>query len=89
LHSGCAIAGVTQLEIKESVEEMEGLVRQHKHDRIKQRVQALYLIKAENTKVKAIAKILGKHRSTVHRWLADSKNGGIEAVVWFGTSPAG
>lgn len=32
------------------------------------------------------AKILGKHRGTVHRWLADYREGGIEAVVEFGTS---
>ena len=29
---------------------------------------------------------MGKHRGTVHRWLADYREGGIEAVVEFGTS---
>lgn len=80
------MAGVTQLKIQESAEEHEALVGQQQNARIKQRVQALYLIKAEKTKVNVSAKILGKHRSTVHRWLADYQNGGLKAVVELGTS---
>ncbi len=80
------MTGVVHINIQESVEELEGLVRQQKNTRIKERLQALYLIKAQDLKVSAIAKILGKHRGTVHRWLADYREGGIEAVVEFGTS---
>ncbi|MBD2491667.1 helix-turn-helix domain-containing protein [Aulosira sp. FACHB-615] len=36
--------------------------------------------------VSEIAKILGKHRATVHRWLADYREGGMDAVVEFGYS---
>lgn len=80
------MTGVVHINIQESVEELEGLVRQQKNTRIKERLQALYLIKAQDLKMSAIAKILGKHRGTVHRWLADYREGGIEAVVEFGTS---
>jgi len=39
------MAGVTHIDIKESVEELEAYIRQEKNARIKQRVQALYLIR--------------------------------------------
>src|SRR5690348_14869242 len=80
------MTGVVHIDIQESVEELEGLVRQQKNARLKERIQALYLIKGQEMSVSAIAKILGKHRGTVHRWLADYREGGIEAVVEFGTS---
>jgi len=79
------MAGVTHIEIEESVEELEELLRHQKQSRLKERIQALYLIKGQEMSVCAIAKILGKHRGTVHRWLADYREGGIEAVVEFGT----
>ncbi|WDD36599.1 helix-turn-helix domain containing protein (plasmid) [Nostoc sp. UHCC 0926] len=65
------MAGVTHIDIQESVEELEVLVRQQNNARIKERLQALYMIKNQGISVCAIAKILGKHRSTVQRWLED------------------
>ena len=80
------MAGVTHIDIKESAQELEAYVRQQKNARIKERVQALYLIKVQHMGICAIAKTLGKNRSTVQRWLADYRLGGIDAVVEFGTS---
>lgn len=80
------MVGVTHIEIEESVEELEELLRHQKQSRCKERIQALYLIRGQEMSVSAIAKILRKHRGTVHRWLADYREGGIEAVVEFGTS---
>lgn len=81
------MAGVTHIDIKESVEELEGLVREQRNMRLKERVQALYLIKAQGMSVCAIAKTLGRHRGTVQRWLSDYRDRGVEAVVEFKTSP--
>ena len=75
------MAGITPIDIKESAEELEAYVRQQKKVRIKERVQALYLIKVQHMDICTIAKTLGKHRSTVQRWLADYRFGGIDAVV--------
>ena len=80
------MAGITPIDIKESAEELEAYVGQQKKVRIKERVQALYLIKVQHMDLWTIAKTLGKHRSTVQRWLADYRFGGIDAVVKFGTS---
>jgi hypothetical protein len=38
------------------VEELEGLVRQQKNARLKERIQALYLIKSQEMKVSAMPK---------------------------------
>ncbi len=80
------MAGITHIDIKESAEELEAYVRQEKKVRIKERVQAIYLIKVQHMDIWTIAKTLGKHRSRVQRWLADYRFGGIDAVVKFGTS---
>lgn len=81
------MAGVTHIEIEESVEELEGLLKDKKESRLKERIQALYLVKAQSLSVSAIAKILGRHRGTVQRWLADYRDGGIKRILEFGISP--
>ena len=81
------MVGVTHIDILESVEELEALVRQEDNVRLKERLQALYMIKNQGISVCAIAKILGKHRSTVQRWLADYRKTGIETMLEFGLSP--
>ncbi|MEH1845358.1 MAG: hypothetical protein V7L25_10265 [Nostoc sp.] len=47
------MTGVVHIEIRESVEELEGLVCQQKNARLKDRIQALYLIKSQKIKVSA------------------------------------
>lgn len=81
------MAGVTHIDIEESVEELESLLRQQRNPRLKERLQALYMIKKQGMSVCAISKILGKHRSTVQRWLADYRKTGIERMLEFSTSP--
>ncbi|WP_211173221.1 hypothetical protein [Brasilonema bromeliae] len=50
------MAGVTHIEIQESVEELEALVRQQNNPRLKERLQALYMIKNQGITVCAIAR---------------------------------
>ncbi|MEH2414952.1 hypothetical protein [Nostoc sp.] len=45
------MAGVTHIEIEESVEELEELLRHQKQYRLKERIQALYLIKGQEMSV--------------------------------------
>lgn len=80
------MAGVTHIEILESVEELETLVRQQKNARLKERIQTLYLLKAQGMSVGESAKTLGKHRATLQRWLADYRSGGIDQMLEFGAS---
>lgn len=80
------MAGVTRIEIAESVSELEALINQQKKARFKERIQALYLIKAQGLNVSRIALILGRHRSTVQRWLSDYRAKGIEGLLEMGIS---
>jgi transposase len=80
------MSGLTHIEIQESAEELETLIRQQNNARLKERLQALYMIKNQGISVCAIAKILGKHRSTLQRWLADYRETGIETMLEFGVS---
>ncbi len=81
------MSGVTQIEIQESAEELEALLRQQDNSRLKERIQVLYMIKTQKMSVSAIAKVLGKHRGTVQRWLADYRTAGMDRMLSFGVSP--
>jgi len=81
------MVGVTHINIQESVEELELLVRQQSNPQLKQRLQALYLIKNQGISISAIAKILGKNRSTIQRWLTDYRENGMGKMLKLGSSP--
>jgi transposase len=81
------MSGVVHIEIQESVEELESFVRQQNNPRLKERLQALYMIKNQGLSVSASAKILGRHRSTVQRWLAGYRQTGIKGLLQFEVSP--
>lgn len=70
------------------MEELEKHLLKQKNPRLKERIQALYLLKGRQmTSVIEIAGVLGRHRATVQRWLAAYRQGGIEAMLEFKFSP--
>ena len=80
--------GVTHIRIRESLEEIEKYLRQQKNPRLKERLQVLYLLKGRQvTSVIEVAGVLGRHRAIVQRWLAAYRQGGLEAMLEFKTSP--
>lgn len=81
------MSGITHIDIQESVEKLELLIGQQSNPRLKERLQTLYMIKNQGISVCAIAKILGKHRSTIQRWLGDYRESGIDGMLEFGVSP--
>jgi len=82
------MSGVTHIRIRESLEELEAHLRQQKNPRLKERIQALYLLKVgQLASVIEVAKALGRHRATVQRWLAAYRQDGLEAMLEFKTSP--
>jgi transposase len=81
------MTGVSSTQIKESREELQALLKQSKNEKDKERLQVLYLLKAKRLKVKEVAEILGKHRGTIHRWLAKYNQSGIDGLLSFGVSP--
>ena len=66
------MVGVTRIKIQETVAELEALLQQQSHANLKERLQVLYLLKLPNAmSISAIAKVVGRHRGSVQRWLSE------------------
>jgi transposase len=83
------MAGVTRIEVNESLEEIREQLRQTQTPREKERWQVLYWLKQEQATISVIAKAIGKHRNTVQSWLAKYRIGGMEAMLERKPSPGG
>jgi transposase len=84
------MAGVTAIEVKESLEELVQQLRQAETPREKERWQVLYWLKQEKAPtISAIAKAIGKHRNTVQAWLGKYRRGGVQAMLESKPSPGG
>lgn len=76
------MAGVTSVEIKESLDELVHQLQQVKAPKDKERLQVLYWLKQEHApSISAIAKAIGKHRNTVGTWLQQYQAGGVSAML--------
>jgi transposase len=82
------MAGVTSIEVKESLEDLAQRLRLAQPSSTKERLQVLYWLKQENApSVSAIAKAVGKHRGTVQQWLATYRDEGLESFLAIKKSP--
>ncbi len=76
------MAGVTSVEVKESLDELVQQLQQVETPTDKERLQMLYWLKQEKSpSIGAIAKAIGKHRNTVGRWLLQYREGGVNAML--------
>ncbi|WP_017314100.1 helix-turn-helix domain-containing protein, partial [Mastigocladopsis repens] len=76
------MAGVTKVEIYESAEELQELLRKQKIVSSRERIQALYLLKIGHVKtIQDVAVVLGRARVTVQRWLKDYTESGIKGLL--------
>jgi transposase len=76
------MAGVTSIEVKESLDELIQQLQQVETPTDKERLQVLYWLKQERPpSIGAIAKAIGKHRNTVGRWLWKYREGGVSAML--------
>ena len=81
------MSGVIKIEILETVDELKQLLKSTANQEVKERIQALYWLKSERVKTtKAIASLVGKHRTTVSRWLSSYRTGGISSLLTKGKS---
>ena len=84
------MAGVTSIEVKESLDELTQQLCQVDSPCAKERLQVLYWLKQDNApSISAIAKAMGKHRNTLQTWLSMYKEGGVEAMLEIKKSPGG
>ena len=84
------MAGVTSIEVKESLDELTQQLCQVKTSCAQERLQVLYWLKQEKSpSVSAIAKAVGKHGNTVQTWLSKYREGGVAAMLEIKKSPGG
>jgi transposase len=76
------MSGVIKIEITETAYELKKLLKLTENQETKERVQALYWLKSSQVKTtEEIANLIGKHRTTVSRWLSSYRTGGIKALL--------
>jgi len=76
------MAGMTRIEIRETTADLEELIQQQSNPNLKERVQVLYLLQLPNAmSVSAVAKVIGRHRGSVQRWLSQYRNSGLKGLL--------
>ena len=82
------MARIIKIEITESAPELLEQLKLAQNQEVKERVQTLYWLKTKQVEsTGAIAALIGKHRTTVSRWLSRYRNGGLKALLTSGKSP--
>ena len=82
------MVGVTRLKVQETAAELEALLQKQAHPMLKERLQVLYLLQLpEAMSVSAVAKVIGRHRSSVQRWLSVYGDGGLDRLLEVRQSP--
>lgn len=82
------MAGITHIKIQETVEELEALIHQQSNPNLKERLQVLYLLKLPKAmSVSRIAKVIGRHRGSVQRWLSLYREVGLSGLLETRQSP--
>ena len=82
------MVGVTRIKIQETVAELEALIQQQSDANLKERLQVLYLLKLPNAmSISAIAKVIGRNRGSVQRWLSRYRETGLNGLLEIHQSP--
>lgn len=82
------MSGVVKIHITETKETLKSLLVQANTPQAKERVQALYWLKTKTVETVAeIAILLGRHRTTVQRWLQQYRQGGLQKLLEEKKSP--
>ncbi|MGK7938186.1 MAG: transposase [Xenococcaceae cyanobacterium] len=82
------MSGVLKIEIVESEATLKKLLTQQKSAKMVERVQVLYWLKTNQAdSVGHLAAMLGRHRTTVSRWLSKYRRGGLKALLTISSSP--
>jgi transposase len=76
------MSGVVKIEIRETEEELKALLRKEKDATRYEKLQVLYWLKTQTVETVLSAAVrLGKHRTTIQRWLSSYRSGGIEELL--------
>jgi DNA-binding transcriptional ArsR family regulator len=76
------MSGRPHIKITESVENLREILKQQKKILGYNKVQMLYLFQSKQVEtVREISAVLGKSEATIHRWLSQYKEGGLENLL--------
>lgn len=76
------MSGRPHIEIKESRETLQAMLKEQKRVLEHDKVLALYFLKSgQAVTAREVAKLLGKGEATIHRWLHQYREGGIENLL--------
>lgn len=76
------MSGVVKIDIVETQETLKALLLKAQKVEEKEKVQVLYWLKTKTVdSVSAIAVFLGRHRTTLQRWLTSYRQGGLEELL--------
>jgi transposase len=76
------MSGVVKIEIRETEEELKTLLLKAKDAHSHEKLQVLYWLKTQTLETVLSAAVrLGKHRTTIQRWLSNYRKGGIEELL--------
>jgi len=76
------MSGVVRIEIRETAAELKELMRQEKDAVRQEKLQVLYWLKTQMVdRVLSAAVMLGKHRTTIQRWLSSYRSGGLTKLL--------
>ena len=76
------MSGRPHIKITESVENLRELLKQQKRILAYNKVQMLYLFQSKQVEtVREVSALLGKSEATIHRWLFQYKEGGLENLL--------
>jgi transposase len=76
------MSGRPHIKITESVENLRELLKQQKRILAYNKVQMLYLFQSKQVEtVREVSAVLGKSEATIHRWLFQYKEGGLENLL--------
>lgn len=74
--------------VRESVEELEDLLKREKRSRYHERIQALYFLRSGQAKNrKQVADLLCLGRNTIGEWLRRYEDGGLPELLDIRTRP--
>jgi transposase len=76
------MSGRPHIKITESVESLREILKQQKRILAYNKVQMLYLFQSKQVEtVREVSAVLGKSEATIHRWLFQYKEGGLENLL--------
>ena len=76
------MSGVVRIEIQETAAELKHRMRQEEDAVRQEKLQVLYWLKTQMVdSVSSAAVRLGKHRTTIQRWLSSYRSGGITELL--------